>query len=83
MPLGDSGVGSHSLGLALWAMVMMAMNDKHRSIVSLDHVCRLNHWWSRFDDNSQAVYRNFLSAQEECQLPPGGMNVRVPGDYEA
>ncbi|KAK8122926.1 hypothetical protein PG984_011596 [Apiospora sp. TS-2023a] len=52
--------GLMSAWKGIWALVMLSLHDKHRPIVTQDHIVDLNDW-SRFEENGEVLWVNHLS----------------------
>ncbi|KAH6693615.1 hypothetical protein F5X68DRAFT_187423 [Plectosphaerella plurivora] len=78
VPLDGSGSDTLTPGLALWAVTMMALNERHRPIAGLHQIARLNEWIPLFNSENQAVYRNVISARVKEGLPEGAVGLLPP-----
>ncbi|KAF5645451.1 hypothetical protein F52700_2014 [Fusarium sp. NRRL 52700] len=68
IPRSACGEGILTINLAIWALIMMSLNDKHRSVVDYTGTVPLNAWSAH-----GGFYRNHLSGRRLPYLPTGAV----------
>ncbi|KAF5724218.1 hypothetical protein FMUND_1009 [Fusarium mundagurra] len=68
IPRSACGEGTLTMNLAIWALIMMSLNDQHRSVVEHARTAPINAW-SAYD----GFYRNHLSGRRLPYLPTGAV----------
>lgn len=61
IPWENSGEGTLTVNLAIWALAMMNLNEGHRPIRILDHTLPLNVWW--IDQGESLLFEHHLSSR--------------------
>ncbi|KAK7416215.1 hypothetical protein QQZ08_012093 [Neonectria magnoliae] len=68
-----SGENTLTIGIAMWALVMMALNRRHRGVRSPQRTLPLNLWWRYCDAAGGVYYRHHLSLRRRRDLPDGAV----------
>ncbi|KAH9906649.1 hypothetical protein F4778DRAFT_722823 [Xylariomycetidae sp. FL2044] len=75
----EHGSGKLTVNLALWALIMMGMNDNHRPIVSVAQLYPLNWWVPAGGETTTQRYSHYLSrrSQEKNKIDEGDEKARA------
>ncbi|KAF5661590.1 hypothetical protein FCIRC_11776 [Fusarium circinatum] len=68
IPRSACGEGILTVNLAIWALIMMSLNDQHRSVVEYARTIPINAWSAH-----DGFYHNHLSGRRLPYLPTGAM----------
>ncbi|KAF5978864.1 hypothetical protein FCOIX_5615 [Fusarium coicis] len=68
IPHSACGEGTLTINLAIWALTMMSLNDRHRSIVEHARTVPINAWSAH-----DGFYCNYLSGRRLPYLPTGAV----------
>ncbi|EEU37753.1 uncharacterized protein NECHADRAFT_88134 [Fusarium vanettenii 77-13-4] len=69
-----SGEGSLTVGLAVWALIMMSLNEKHRAVTTEAETLPINLWWREQGVDGRFTYRHHLSGRELPYLHSGAVH---------
>lgn len=78
IPWSASGENTLTVCLAVWALVMMALNDDHRAVRSRNDTLPLNFWLRGQDADGRVFYKHHLSLRETPVLPVGAVVMDMP-----
>ncbi|KAK7413136.1 hypothetical protein QQX98_008022 [Neonectria punicea] len=78
IPWNASGENTLTIGIAMWALVMMALNPRHRGVRSPQRTLPLNLWWRYYDAAGRVYYRHHLSLRRRRDLPDGAVSEDGP-----
>ncbi|RKL47715.1 hypothetical protein BFJ72_g1946 [Fusarium proliferatum] len=68
IPRSACGEGTLTINLAIWALIMMSLNDQHRSVVEYARTTPINAWSAH-----DGFYCNHLSGRRLDYLPTGAV----------
>lgn len=68
-----SGEGTLTVGLAVWALIMMSLHEQHRAVATEAETLPINLWWREQGANGRFTYRHHLSGRELPYLHSGAV----------
>ncbi|KAI8720157.1 hypothetical protein NCS52_00460400 [Fusarium sp. LHS14.1] len=73
IPRDASGEGSLTVGLAVWALIMMSLQEKHRAVTTEAETLPIKLWWREQGVDGGFTYRHHLSGRELPYLHSGAV----------
>ncbi|RSL62425.1 hypothetical protein CEP53_004756 [Fusarium sp. AF-6] len=73
IPRSASGEGTLTVGLAIWALIMMSLNEQHRAVATEGETLPINFWWREQGVDGRVTYRHHLSGRELPYLHSGAV----------
>ncbi|WAO87647.1 Hypothetical protein NCS54_00496400 [Fusarium falciforme] len=73
IPRDASGEGTLTVGLAVWALIMMSLHEQHRAVATEAETLPINLWWREQGFDGRFTYRHHLSGRELPYLYSGAV----------
>ncbi|KAJ3468224.1 hypothetical protein MRS44_002289 [Fusarium solani] len=73
IPQSASGEGTLTVGLAVWALIMMSLHESHRAVATEAETLPINLWWREQGVDGKFTYSHHLSGRELPYLHSGAV----------
>ncbi|KAI8676297.1 hypothetical protein NCS56_00517100 [Fusarium sp. Ph1] len=73
IPRSANDEGVLTVGLAVWSLVMMSLNENHRTVATETQTLPINLWWGEQRAGGDINYRHHLSGRELPSLHSGAV----------
>ncbi|RSL92088.1 hypothetical protein CDV31_015307 [Fusarium ambrosium] len=73
IPRSASGEANLTVGLAVWALIMMSLHEQHRAVATEGETLPINLWWREQGVDGRVTYRHHLSGRQLPYLHSGAV----------
>ncbi|KAJ4328868.1 hypothetical protein N0V84_000656 [Fusarium piperis] len=73
IPRSASGEGTLTVGLAVWALIMMSLDENHRAVATEAETLPINLWWRERGVDGRVTFRHHLSGRVLPYLHSGAV----------